>query len=246
MKDGLKKLLRQFHLEEFARGQAQWTRRLRGRLAMSIGRDARTVSAYFSANRIRKLHIGCGDHLLAGWLNTDFVPGSREVLYLDATRSFPFSESQFDYVFSEHMIEHTTFQEGLQLLKECNRILQPGGKMRIATPDLMFLINLCTEGKSRVQQAYIAWSSNQFVPEAPHCSEVFVINNFFRDWGHRFIYNEKVLRGSMESSGFVDIRRCELRCSDDAELRNLENEARMPDGFLKLETFVLEGSKPGP
>jgi predicted SAM-dependent methyltransferase len=210
---------------------------------MSIGSDAKTVAAYLGANVVRKLHIGCGVHVLAGWLNTDFVR-SRDVLYLDATRPLPFGNAQFDYVYSEHMIEHITFAEGQRLLKECWRILKPGGRLRIATPDLMFLFGLCRDHKSSVQSQYIEWSVQHFVPEAPVPSEAFVINNFFRDWGHRFIYNEDVLCDSMDAAGFVNILRCELNASDDAQLRNLEHESRLPRGFLELETFVLEGTKP--
>jgi len=31
--------------------------------------------------------------------------------------------------------------------------------------------------------------------------------------------------------------------SEDEALRNLENERRMPRGFLKLQSFTLEGTK---
>ena len=245
MRPEIRKLLRHFHLEEFARGVLGSARRASGRFAMSMGGDGKAVAAYFRANDVLKLHIGCGVHVLEGWLNTDFVR-SREVLYLDATRPFPFGDSRFDYVYSEHMIEHITFPQGQHLLKECSRVLKPRGKIRVATPDLMFLFDLCRGGRSTVQRDYIEWSSQHFVPEAPFPSEAFVINNFFRDWGHRFIYNETVLRASMEAAGFVDIHRCDLNASDDVQLRNLEHEGRMPGGFLKLETFVLEGTKPGP
>jgi predicted SAM-dependent methyltransferase len=245
MRAELKNLLQHFHLEEFARGVLGSTRRATGRLAMSVGSDAKAAAAYFLANDVRKLHIGCGAHVLHGWLNTDFVR-SREVLFLDATRPFPFGDSEFDYVYSEHMIEHISFPAGQRFLKECSRILKPGGKIRVATPDLMFLVDLCRDGTSTVQRDYIEWSSQHFVPEAPFPSEAFVVNNFFRDWGHRFIYNDKVLRASMEAAGFVNVRRCELNASDDAQLRNLEHDSRMPRGFLELETFVLEGIKPRP
>ena len=65
-----------------------------------------------------------------------------------------------------------------------------------------------------------------------------------RDYGHQFIYNEKVMRYSLEKIGFTEITRCELNDSKDKELRGLENEDRMPPGFLKLESFVLEAIKP--
>ena len=67
-----------------------------------------------------------------------------------------------------------------------------------------------------------------------------VVNNFFRDWGHQHIYNEAVLRRELARAGLREIRRHELNQSDDPELSGLENEERMPPGFLRLETIVLE------
>jgi predicted SAM-dependent methyltransferase len=43
---------------------------------------------------------------MSSWLNTDLLPINRDVVYLDATRRLPFRNDQFDYVFSEHTIEH--------------------------------------------------------------------------------------------------------------------------------------------
>jgi hypothetical protein len=64
-----------------------------------------------------------------------------------------------------------------------------------------------------------------------------------RDWGHTFIYDEKILRFSLEKAGFKEITKFELNESEDEILRNLENERRLPEGFLSLESFTLEGIK---
>lgn len=194
---------------------------------------------------MKKLHLGCGGHVLPGWLNTDLRPRSSEVVKLDATAPFPFDSGSFDYVFSEHMIEHVTHAQGLGMLKECRRVLRAGGKLRVATPDLAFLIDLYREPKTPLQLDYIGWATQRFIPSAPGSMDTFVINNFVRDWGHQFIYDEKVLRLSMQTAGFEAIVRCELSRSEDAELRDLEREERMPPGFLRLESMVLEGRKGG-
>jgi hypothetical protein len=64
-----------------------------------------------------------------------------------------------------------------------------------------------------------------------------------RDWGHQFIYDEKTLRLSLERAGFTNIVRCDLNHSEIDSFKNLENESRLPAGFLKLETLTLEGTK---
>lgn len=201
------------------------------------------ITKYFSTHGIRKLHIGCSTHILEGWLNSDLFPESKNILHLDATRPFSFRNEEFDYIFNEHMIEHILYESALYMLRECYRVLKKNGKIRISTPSLAFLIDLYTDNKSSVQKRYIERAAEASRRNIPHSEDVFVINNFFRDWGHQFIYDEKALFRSLEQAGFAGIIKCEINESKVEELRNLENDKRMPEGFLALETITLEGTK---
>ena len=58
-----------------------------------------------------------------------------------------------------------------------------------------------------------------------------------------FIYDEKTLRWSIETAGFESVRLCALNQSEYADLRSLENQQRMPVGFLDLESVTLEATK---
>jgi len=69
------------------------------------------------------------------------------------------------------------------------------------------------------------------------------MNNFMRDWGHMFIYDEHTLKTAMITAGFTDIVKCELKQSKDDALCNLESLARITTKFLELETIILEGTK---
>jgi predicted SAM-dependent methyltransferase len=199
---------------------------------------------YIAKAPVRKLHIGCGKNILPDWLNMDYLPLSRESLYLDARRPFFLKGDTFDYVFSEHMIEHISYNYGLKMLTECRRVLKPLGKLRISTPDLAFIVNLYRPQKSVLEQEYIKWAADLFFHRNPNVNEVFVINYFMRNWGHTFIYDEATLRNAMTTAGFTNIVKCDLQESEDPALRYLENEARLPSGFLRLETITLEGTKP--
>lgn len=55
---------------------------------------------------------------------------------------------------------------------------------------------------------------------------------------------EPVLCGNLEAAGFTGVAQWGLQQSDDPTLRDLENEGRLPDGFLQLESLILEGVKP--
>jgi predicted SAM-dependent methyltransferase len=236
----IKKLLRILHVEDWARAQQQKLRLLAFRMP---GASSRIKRGYFSANVARKLHIGCGYNVLAGWLNTDYVPLTASVCYLDATKRLPFKADTFDFVFSEHMIEHVSVKDGVALLSECFRVMKRDGRIRIATPDLRLILALHDEKRSGLQQEYIQWAAARSAVWAPYRDSAFVINLFMREWGHQFIYDEKTLRACMEGVGFKEIRNCELGQSDCEELRSLENEGRQPAGFLRLESMVLEGRK---
>ena len=48
---------------------------------------------------------------------------------------------------------------------------------------------------------------------------------------------------SLQKAGFESVKRFPLQQSDSACLRSLENEHRMPGGFLSLESLTLEGVK---
>ena len=201
---------------------------------------------YLANQSIPRLHIGGGNRLLDGWLNSDLAPPLADVIVLDATKIYPFKDATFNYIFSEHMIEHVPYASGSSMLKECFRVLKPGGKIRISTPDLRFLIDLYNSGdrRSAIQNEYLQWATNSFIHSAPFYDPVFVINNFMRDWGHLFIYDEVILKHNLRQAGFADITRRELNSSQDELLCNLESEHRLPPGFLRLETMTLEGTKP--
>jgi SAM-dependent methyltransferase len=55
----------------------------------------------------------------------------------DANASFPFRDAAFDYVLSREGIEHFENQAGF--LRECGRVLKPGGKLVLTTPNVMHL-----------------------------------------------------------------------------------------------------------
>jgi predicted SAM-dependent methyltransferase len=241
MRELVKHILKSTSFRRFAR---QASRRWKLFLRDIFRTDNRLLKRYLSRQGALKLHVGCGQHSLDGWLNADISPRTAAIFRLDATERFPFGNDTFDFVFSEHMIEHIPHAAALSMLKECNRVLKKGGRIRISTPDMAFLAKLYSNRRTDLEERYIRWTIDNCVQDAPRPDAIFVINNFVRDWGHQFIYDENALRSSLEDAGFAQIERCEINMSRVAHLRELENEARLPDGFLKLETMTLEATKP--
>jgi predicted SAM-dependent methyltransferase len=209
---------------------------------------AKVVREYFAKNQQRKLHLGTGPdyRLNESWLASDLNPHfDRGSIYLDAAKPFPFDDATFDYVFCEHLIEHLTYPEGEGMLREAYRILKPGGRIRVGTPDLRIFVALFAENLSEIQQEYIRYHVDKFVAPGGTHSPVFVLNSIGRNWGHRFLYDEATLRGALEKAGFKDLKRYASGESEDPSLRTLEFHGKVVknEAMNAHETMVIEGRK---
>ena len=223
--------------------------RLRWAAGRGFGRhDRRLVADYLNTEAVPALYLGAGKHELDGWLNSDLFPRSRNSVHLDATEQFPFADGTFRYVFSNHMIEHVSYPDAARMLAECSRVLEPGGTLRVATPDFAFMLAMYADPAEPLTASYIDWMVewiNRNDPSgAPSNAPMFVINNLFHDWGHRFIYDRRVLSDALQAAGFVDIVECDINESAHEKFRNISHEERAPPGFVRLETLTLEGTKP--
>lgn len=205
-------------------------------------RQSRKIIHYLKNTDEKKLQIGFGTNPLSGWLNVGI--SLRELwygAYLDAGKPFPLPDASFSYVYSEHLFEHLTYKQAQNMLKESYRILKPGGVMRLATPDLKFLIKLYQEPEKPLHKAYMEYSMrDNDMPPAP----VYVINRFHTSWGHQIIYDKETLADLLEQIGFKDICACAVGESKHAALAGIEGHTHeLPDEYNLLETMILEGTK---
>lgn len=213
------------------------------RLKWSFNRSPQ-IERYLKSHTVRKLQLGSGDNFLRGWLNTDLHPRSRDFILLDAARTFPFEDYTFDYISSEHLIEHFTYEDGRSMLSECYRVLNFGGKMRISTPSLEKLTDLFTSEKSKSQDQFIKWVVDKYFSEIGVYKESFVINNSYSAWGHKFIYDYETLAHLLERVGFINIRRSSPGESEDENLRGIDFHGKVVGDFInQFETMVLEAGK---
>ena len=75
-------------------------------------------------------------------VSVDLFPAARREptaawICADANEALPFRDQSFDYVLSREGIEHLEDQMGF--LRDCARVIRPGGKIVLTTPNLMHL-----------------------------------------------------------------------------------------------------------
>lgn len=216
------------------------------RNALRATRRGKAVELYLQHHDVRKLQLGAAENVRPGWLNTDLhgYGHGDELVYLDVRKHFPLPDASFDFISSEHMIEHLTYAEGQRCLRECLRVLRPGGRIRVATPSLERLATLYDAQPTDVQRRYVRWAVETLAPEADAHLPGVVLNNFFRSWGHRFIYDPETLRHALTSAGFVEIEECRVGESSHSELTGLERHLAEEPELNEYETFVLEARRP--
>ena len=153
--------------------------------------------------------------------------------------AFPFEDGSFQYITSEHVIEHLSYEEGLRMLRECRRILALGGRVRIVTPDLRVFIDMFA-GAARDQQFFGDKLAATHWPRtgSPACM---ILNLQLREWGHQFIYDRASLRESLAIAGFSNVVETKPGVSDDMNLNGVDARDRLPDRDLNAyESMVFE------
>lgn len=81
-----------------------------------------------------KLHLGCWNRFLPGYINID-IKGEGVDMKADI-RELPFNDASVDEIYASHVLEHFGRHEFKAVLKEWARVLKPGAGIYIAVPDV--------------------------------------------------------------------------------------------------------------
>ncbi len=186
------------------------------------------------ANKRVYLNIGCGEKKIPGFVNIDLEPGAD--IQLDVRGGLPFPDSSVDGVFSEHFIEHISQAEGVNFFRECRRVLKPGGRVRIATPDLEYII------KRYLREDWKSGSEmfNHGMDYVQNTCEQ--LNLVMRSWGHQWLYSEEELVRVASVAGLKPLQRCAFGESEWAAFSGLEYRegSRLIYEFAKLRPEVRD------
>lgn len=162
----------------------------------------------------------------------------------DIVTEFPYHETNsVDLIYLGQMIEHLNpIYQSEPFLKECYRMMKPGGVIRITTPDLDLLI-----------KAYINGEMDKFSDEQPEfyknadaasqlCYLMFGASGpdcTYKNYeGHMFIYTKKTMTQLLEKCGFKEIE----FYYEPGKSKNLTMQNEVTDAGLS-HSFICEAIK---
>jgi predicted SAM-dependent methyltransferase len=182
----------------------------------------------FAGQRGLKLNLASGYHPKPGWVNVDLLAPTAD-LRLDLRERLPFANDSVDVIYCEHFFEHLSYpnlddalawevetpghrSDALTFLRDCLRILAPGGALDIVVPDVEGIIRQYVD-RDRTPFPYDAWWGPKWCDTALHC-----VNYVFRQGAeHKYAYDDETLQRILRRAGFVHIQRRPFDPSLDAE-----------------------------
>lgn len=149
-----------------------------------------------------KLHIGCGKKFLEGWSHADVAPFDHIDFNVNAKDLEEEIDCEtVDEIYACHILEHFGRHEFQEVLRSWQRLLKPGGTLRIAVPDLEKCVEHYNEHRDLVVLRGLFYGGQ-------------------RDgWDYHTIgFDLTTLKDELEKAGFVSVERYDWRTF-------------LPDGF---------------
>lgn len=136
-----------------------------------------------------KLHIGCGDRYKKGYINVDLFDSTIADLMVPAD-ALPLDSETVELIESYHLIEHFGYTNTLLAFNEWWRVLKPGGKLILETPDIETSFKKFTDSSSHDEKALLLnW----------------IFGHEFDGYTHKFCFPKILLKKTLEETGFTTI-----------------------------------------
>jgi hypothetical protein len=194
---------------------------------------ARLHRSLRSAERPLKVEIG-GLHQRDGWVVTNVNAVARN--YLDATSRWPLEDGSVSHVYADNVIEHLPLAAGRAMLAEAYRCLQPGGVIRLITPDIRAHVELYLAGDASVDGAIASYYRELgLVVEHP----VDLLRVPIGQFGHHegYVYDFDTLDHELKRAGFHSPTRCPVGTSEHPELAGLDQRAHEGGAQIAVEAL---------
>ncbi len=175
------------------------------------------------------VNIGCGPKALDGWINLDAARAPHIDVVWDLRHGLPFPDESCSAIFGEHVIEHIPRADAGKLLRECYRALQPGGMLRLSTPDAgRFLKSYCGDQKFLHDLRF---------PE-PAETAMDRVNMMMREHGtHLWVYDAESLTQLLRKAGFTNVAQQSFHRSLHPRMQEIDSPER------EFESLYMEATR---
>jgi predicted SAM-dependent methyltransferase len=144
----------------------------------------------------RYLHLGCGPKYLPGFANIDGNFLRKTDAWLDLRIGLPFASGSVDSIYSSHVFEHFYAHHLQRILRECHRVLRPGGGMRIVVPDMATAVRAYVEARPEAFTDF---------PRACRSLGGKLSNQLFCEGGHRQAFDFSYMQELLGEAGFSEV-----------------------------------------
>ena len=178
-----------------------------------------------------KLHLGCGQRHIPGFVHVDILPAAH-VNIVGPVEKLPMADCSVSLIYASHILEHFGRNKYNAVLKEWFRVLEPGGILRLAVPDFAACAALYYESGLTDRLTGLIG---------------LLVGGQRDDYDfHKMIFDEELLRLDLVQTGFAEVRRWDWRTTEHASFDDY-SQAYIPhlhkeDG--RLMSLNLEAVKP--
>ena len=157
-------------------------------------------------------------------------------LRCDITLGVPLPSDYYQTVYHCHFLEHLDNQQGWEFLKECWRILVPGGTMRVVVPDL----ELWCKSYVEKRMEFLTWYQTQLDSNPTlYSTPGQILMGHLQGWQHKMAYDFDTLEHLLTTLGFTNIVQGMYGVSNVPEIEFLEK-----DPVRERESVCVECVKP--
>jgi len=156
------------------------------RLAFCLGQQA--------SDRDLRLHLGCGNVHVSGFVNVDTEPSPAVDVLDDVKRLQHFRDRSAAMIYACHVLEHFSHTEVPLVLRRWCEVLKPGGELRVSVPDMDEIVRIYLKN----------WQHFQTPPNTPWIGLIYggqVSEYDYHKTGFNFVYLKQLL----VQAGFVDV-----------------------------------------
>lgn len=195
------------------------------------------------------VQYGCGLSAPPGWLNFDASPTLRlqrlpvfgkvflkasktkfpaGVRFGDILQGLPLADGSCAGLYCSHVLEHLSYEDFNQALKNSFRLLKPGGIFRLVMPDLEHMAQIYLQAKdSGDPTASVDFMRSTLLGYESRARGLRSLTSFM--WGnsrHLWLWDSASTREILSHVGFRSMRECSFNDSDDKHFTEVEDKDR--------------------